>query len=190
MKRTIGLALLALAACNKQPELKVKDATPEEVARQAKAAGAGEMRPDPGQWQVVTNMKVLDVQGVPEAAATQMKTAMARTATNMQCLTPEDVQKPNIFAGQQNSRCKYDSFDMKGGKIKAVMRCPGQGGGEMVMTLDGAYSPKAYNVLATMDMQMPNADQKMKMTMESKGTRIGECRAPSASASAGAATGG
>jgi hypothetical protein len=174
---TIALALLALAACNKQPELKVKNATPEEVAAKAKAAGAGEMRPDPGQWKVVTAMKVLEVEGVPEAAATQMKTAMARTATNLQCLTPEDVKKPNLFAGRENSRCKYDDFDMKGGKIKATMHCPGQSGAEMAMTLDGTYSSRSYTVLATMDMRMPSAGQKMKMTMEANGTRIGECPA-------------
>lgn len=177
MRMTIALALLALAACNKEPSLKVKNATPEEVAAKAKAAGAGEMRPDPGQWKVVTTMKVLDIAGVPEAAAAQMKTAMGRTATNLQCLTPEDVQKPNLFAGRDNSRCKYDDFDMKGGKIKATMHCPGQAGAEMAMTLDGTYTPKAYQVLATMDMHVPSAGQKMKMSMESVGTRIGECPA-------------
>jgi len=180
MRMTIAFALLALAACNKEPELKLKNATPEEVAAKAKAAGAGEMRPEPGQWKVVTTIKVLDVEGVPEAAAAQMKAAMARTATNLQCLTPEDVQKPNLFAGSNNSRCKYDDFNMKGGKIKATMHCPGQAGGEMGMTLDGAYTPKSYNVLATMDMQMPSPSQRMKMTMESVGTRIGECPANAA----------
>ena len=182
MRVTIALALLALAACSKQPDLKLKNATAEEVAAKAKAAGAGEMRPDPGQWQVATSMKVLELEGVPEAAAAQMKRAMGRTTTNMQCLTPEDVQKPNLFAGRDNSRCKYDDFNMKGGKIKATMHCPGQAGGEMAMTLDGAYTPKSYRVLATMDMQMPNASQKMKMTMESIGTRIGECPAKAAAA--------
>jgi hypothetical protein len=177
MRITIAFALLALAACNKEPELKLKDATPEEVAAKAKAAGAGEMRPEPGQWKVVTSMKLLEVEGVPEAAAAQMKGALTRTATNLQCLTPEDVQKPNMFAGRDNSRCKYDEFNMKGGKIKATMRCPGQAGSEMTMTLDGAYAPQSYNVLATMDMQMPNANQKMKMTMQADGTRIGECPA-------------
>jgi hypothetical protein len=177
MRMTIALALLALAACNKEPELKLKNATVEEVAAKAKAAGAGEMRPEPGQWKVVTTMKLLEVEGVPEAAAAQMKGALARTATNLKCLTPEDVQKPNLFAGRDNSRCKYDDFDMKGGKIKATMHCPGQSGGEMGMTLDGAYTPQSYNVLATMDMQMPTAGQSMKMTMQANGTRIGECPA-------------
>jgi hypothetical protein len=177
MRLTIAFALLALAACNKEPELKLKDATPEEVAAKAKALGAGEMRPEPGQWKVVTTMKLLDVQGVPEAAAAQMKGALARTATNLQCLTPEDVQKPNMFAGRDNSRCKYDEFNMKGGKIKATMHCPGQSGGEMAMTLDGAYAPTSYEVLATMDMQMPTAGQAMKMTMQANGTRVGECPA-------------
>jgi hypothetical protein len=57
------------------------------------------------------------------------------------------------------------------------MHCPGQSGADMAMTLDGAYTPQTYNVLATMNMQMPSSGQSMKMTMEAKGTRIGECPA-------------
>lgn len=177
MKWTIAIALLALTACNKQPEVKVQNATAEQIAKAVNANGGPQVKLEPGQWQIETAMNVADIEGVPEAAVAQMKSAMTRTATVSQCLTPADVEKPNVFAGKENSRCTYDSFEMKGGKLKALMHCPGQTGGEMVMTMDGDYSPKSYQIKATMDMKMPGAGQRMKMTMDSTGKRIGECSA-------------
>lgn len=182
MKKTIALAVLALAACNKEPEVKVKNATPEQVAAKVREARAGETRLEPGEWQIVSKLSLVEAQGVPAAAAAQMKTAMQRSSTDKQCLTPEQVERPNsgLFAGRENSRCKYDSFEMSGGKIKAVMHCPGAAGGEMRMTMDGSYAPKSYQVDATMDMAMPGEGQKMKMTMQSIGTRLGDCPAGAA----------
>jgi hypothetical protein len=179
MKRTVAIALLALGACNKEPEVKLKNATPEQVADAAKAAGAGaagsETKLEPGQWQLITSMKVLHSEGLPDGARAQMKNMVERTASSFQCIKPEDVQKPNIFAGQNSGRCKYDSFEMKGGKINATMTCPGQAGGEMKMTMDGDYAPRSYNITATMDMA--TGGQSMKMQMKTQGNRIGECSA-------------
>lgn len=180
MRRTIGFALLALAACNKAPEVKVKNATVEEVAAQVKANGGPQVKLQAGEWQIDTGMKLVEAKGIPEAAAAQMRTAMERTNTAKQCLTKEDVEKPNVFAGKDNSRCKYDNFEMGGGKVKALMHCPGQAGSEMVMTMDGSYGPTEYAVNAAMDMRMPGSGQSMKMTMRTTGKRLGECPAGSA----------
>lgn len=177
MKWTIAIALLALTACNKEPEVKLKNATVEQIAQEVQNKGGPQVKLEPGQWQIDTTMNLVDVEGVPDAAKAQMKSAMGRTATVSQCLTPADVEKPNVFAGKENSRCTYDSFEMKGGKLKAQMHCPGQSGAEMVMTMDGSYSSRSYQVKATMDMKMPGSGQRMKMTMDSTGKRAGECAA-------------
>ncbi|MFD1610708.1 DUF3617 domain-containing protein [Sphingomonas tabacisoli] len=177
MRMTIALALLALTACNKGPTVKVKDATPAEVAQQVKKSGVvSDVRLQPGQWQVVTQAKLQDASGMPPQVAEQMKAAMARTSTETQCLTPEQVAKPNsdMFAGKQNSQCKYDKFEMGGGKIKAEMHCPGGAGAQMAMTMDGSYSPTSYTMDAAMDMQTPG-NGGMKMAVHTEGKRIGEC---------------
>lgn len=178
MRITIAIALLALAACNKGPSVKVKDATPAEVATQVKQSGvAGEVRLRPGQWQVVSQAKLLDASGMPPQVAEQMKAAMARTSTDTQCLTPEQAAKPNsdMFAGKQNSRCKYDKFEMGGGKLKAEMHCPSGAGSQMAMTMDGSYSPTSYTMDAAMDMKAPGMGGGMKMAVHTEGKRIGEC---------------
>lgn len=185
MRKSILLGLLALAACDKGPAVKVTNATPEEVAAKVRESRAGELQLEPGEWQIVTKLKLVDAQGLPSGAVDQMKSAMQRSSTDRQCLTPEDVKRPNsgLFAGRENSRCKYDSFEMGGGKIKAAMRCPGAEGAEMLMAMDGSYAPKSYQVDATMDMAIPGAGQKMKMVMQAAGTRIGECPAGAAKGS-------
>lgn len=179
MKKVVLLGLLALGACNKEPEVKIKNATPEQVAKEVRAARGGETKLQPGQWQIVSSMDLLDVKGVPADAAARMKVAMQRTATNLQCVSKEDAANPNagLFTGKQNDRCKYDSFEMGGGKISSKMRCPGQNGAEMLMTMDGSFDAKSYQVTANMDMSMGASGQKMRMVMKSTGTRIGECPA-------------
>jgi hypothetical protein len=180
VRLTIAFALLALAACNKEPTLKVQNATLEQVAAQAKQQGVtGHMRLQPGQWQIATEAKLVEAKGVPPAVVEQMKSSMQRISTSSECLTPEQAAKPSseIFAGKQNSNCKYDRFEMGDGKIKALMHCPGGGGAEMAMTMDGTYSLTSYTMDAAMDMNAPGSGQGMKMSVHTTGTRVGECSA-------------
>lgn len=180
MRLTIALALLALAACNKEPKLKAENATVAEVAAKVQQSQAGrDVRFQPGEWQVVSQAKLVEAKGMPPGVADQMKAAMQRSSMETQCLTPEQAARPNsdMFAGKQNSICKYDSFEMGGGVIKATLHCPGGAGSQMAMTMDGRYTPTGYTMDATMDMQAPGSGQTMKMTVHSVGTRIGECKA-------------
>lgn len=184
MRMTIVLALIALAACGKEPTVKVENATAEQVAAEVKRSGvSGDMKLIPGEWQVVTEMKLVEAKGIPDAVASQMKQSMERTTTDKQCITPEQVNRPNseLFAGKENSNCKYENFEMGGGKIKALMHCPGANGAQMTMTMNGTYTPKDYKMEAAMDMQSPGSNQGMKMSIHSTGSRIGECAAGTAS---------
>ncbi|HYZ49166.1 MAG TPA: DUF3617 domain-containing protein [Sphingomonas sp.] len=183
MRKEIMLALLVLAACNRQPEVKIKNASAEEVAAKVKQSGAAkDVRLQPGQWQVASEMKVIEATGMPQAAADQMKLAMARKSTDLQCITAEQVNKPDVFAGKRDSGCTFDNFEMRGGKISAVMHCPSGPGGRMAMTMNGTYAPSSYTVDAAMEMSGAPGGQGMKMAMHSVGTRIGDCPAGSAAA--------
>ncbi|HEV2569762.1 DUF3617 domain-containing protein [Sphingomonas sp.] len=180
MRLAIALAALALAvaSCNKEPELSVKNASAEQVAAEVKRSGvARQTRLTPGEWQLTTETKLVEAEGLPEAAAAQVKASLERTMTESQCLTPEQASRPpsEIFARRQNSRCTYDSFEMAGGKIKAKMTCPGGNSGTMTMTMDGTYTPTRYTMDALMNVQAPDGAQSMKMSVRSVGTRTGEC---------------
>ena len=175
---TIALALLTLAACNKEPKVKAENASVAEVAAKVQQSAAGkDVRFEPGEWKVVSEAKLVEATGMPAGVAEQMKAAMQHSSTETQCLTPEQAARPNsdMFAGKQNSTCKYDNFEMGGGVIKATLHCPGGAGSQMAMTMDGRYTPTSSTMDAAMNMQAPGSGQTMKMAVHSVGTRVGEC---------------
>lgn len=178
MRKVIGLTLLGVAACSSEPEVKLKNATVEQVATEVKKSGAtGEMRFEPGQWRVDTQMVDVVAEGMPPQVAQQMKASMGSLSSDIQCLTPEQASRPSseMFAGKQNGRCKYDTFELSGGKLKATMSCPSASGAKMAMTMDGDYTKTSYVVNAAMRMDSPTPGQSMTVKIKSTGARTGEC---------------
>ena len=120
--------------------------------------------------------------GMPPEAAAQMKAAMAKNGSHefTTCLTEEDVKQPKgkFFTG--NDQCRYDHFNMSGGKIDAAMSCKAEGAGTQVMTMTGTYSPESYSMQMSMKadgMPGPTSGMTMKMQVDSK--RLGACKANS-----------
>ncbi len=181
MRRTAMtiVALTALAACNKQGEVSAKDASVAEVAEKVRKAGAGESFVRPGLWESKITIEQLDVPGMPPEMAGKMKSMMAEKQMNASrhCLTPEDVKRPteDMFAGQ-NKQCRYDHFNMGGGKIDAVMRC-GDKNASQVMQMSGTYSPDSYQMRManTVEAGAKGAQGAMAMKMRIDARRIGEC---------------
>ena len=180
MRKLMALALLGTAACGQEPEVSLKNATPEQVAAEVKkSAPLGEMRFDPGEWRVETRMQDVVAEGMPPQVIQQMKASMSGVTSEAQCLTPEQASRPSseMFAGKQRGNCKYDTFEMSGGKLKATLSCPDRSGAKMAMTMDGSYSKTSYTVDAAMRIDSPTPGQNMTVKMQSRGTRVGECRA-------------
>lgn len=180
MRKLLGMALLGAAACGQEPEVSLKNATPEQVAAEVKkSAPLGEMRFDPGEWRVETRMQDVVAEGMPPQVVQQMKASMSGVTSEAQCLTPEQASRPSseMFAGKQRGRCKYETFEMSGGKLNATLSCPDVSGAKMAMTMDGSYEKRSYTVDAAMRIDSPTPGQSMTVKMQSKGTRVGECRA-------------
>ena len=172
----IAVAAAALGACNREPKVDAKDATPEEVAAKVKEAGMDQIAIRPGLWQSKVTINKVEVPGAPPemAAAMQGKTSEERTY----CLTPEEAKKPNenFFAGNRDE-CRYDHFTMSGGKIDAAMRCTHE---QMTQQIDfsGSYTPDAYQM--AMDTKVAGGPREMagmSMSMKVESKRVGECSA-------------
>jgi hypothetical protein len=181
MRKTLAWTLLMVTACGSEPEINLKNATAEQVAAEVKKSGiVGETRFRPGEWRVDTQVQDVVAEGLPPQVAQQMKTQMGSLSSDVQCLTPEQAARPSseMFAGKKTGgSCKYDSFEMADGRMKATMSCPNASGAKMSMTMDGSYSKTSYTVDAAMRMDSPSPGQSMTVKMQSKGTRIGECTA-------------
>lgn len=179
MKHSLVLVAgaVTLAACNKGPDINVRNAGVGEVAQKVREAAGNESFIAPGKWRTRVTLLDVEIPGMPAQMARQMKESMARMQEHghESCLTEADVKRPkeDFFAGKSNE-CRYDHFTMSGGKIDAVMRCEGKGPGAMTMTINGTYSRDSYSADMSMDVRN-GREGGMRMRSRSEARRIGEC---------------
>jgi len=167
-------AALPIAGCNSGPEVSAENASAEEVAKEmAEAGGAGSFV-SPGRWESKLTMLEMSMPGMPPEAAARMKSA-AGTSTHVSCLTAEQAQRPkeDFFAGA-GKNCRYDRFNMGGGKIDAVMNCKDEQSAQ-TMQMAGTYSANAYAMTMTATGTQAGANDGMKMRMSVDAKRVGDC---------------
>ena len=173
---------LPLAACDNQPEVRADNASIADVEKKVRDASAEASFIRPGLWQSRTTVEEISVPGMPAAMADQMKQTIAAQQQEAfeSCLTEEDVKRPkeDFFTGKDN-QCRYDHFTMAGGKIDAELRCGGENGARQVMTMNGSYSPEAYEMRMAMNAESGGPGGGMTMRMRTQAKRIGECKAKS-----------
>ncbi len=180
-------ALLPLAACNSGPsteesarrtgDIRLENASVEEVAKQTAAADE-KNRADPGQWENSYQIVALDVTGVPEPIASQMKAEVGKPPrVDHVCKKASDAKAidPSKLSPQQRG-CTFPKYVMAGGKIDAKMECDGPFG-KMRMTMAGTQGKSAYDITITQSQAMPGQPKESSMTIRLTGKRTGECKA-------------
>jgi hypothetical protein len=169
---------LALAACNRGPEVHEENASVDEVANKVRAATGGAKFIRAGEWKSTGTIEEMSIPGMSAEDSARMKQAMAKSGIHefRTCLTEEDVKQPEgkFFTG--NDDCRYDHFNMSGGKIDAALNCKGAGGTSNRMTMKGNYSPDSYSMRMEMTSEgAPGAQGPMTMRMRVDSKRIGAC---------------
>src|SRR5438128_4580512 len=118
----------ALTACNKGPEVDLKNASGNEVALAVRQSGvmSSDTMVEPGLWQSKVTIQEMNIPGIPAQYAGRMKQEMAahQKETTKHCLTKDEAKKPkeNFFASQDKS-CRYAHFTMGSGKMDMQMVC-------------------------------------------------------------------
>ena len=145
--------------------------TAKEVAKQAKAEG---ITPEPGLYRTTMTMTGIDIPGMPPEMADH---GAGATTTSENCLTKEDVAKglEEMMKQGQNGECSYESFNLKGGKIDAVMLCKTPEG-DARMSMKGTATPTSTDFTATMVMDLGEQGEGT-MEFAAKQERIGDCPA-------------
>jgi hypothetical protein len=180
MKRlALVLPILLLTACDREPQVDMKDASVAEVARKVDAQRGSEILVRPGKWAQTVTMETFDIPGMPESAQASVRETMKTHASGHEiCLTQADTRRPSedFFAGK-DSNCRYERFAMKGGKIDGVMRCS-HDGMTQVMELSGDYAPDHYAMRMDMRTQSERTNMgNMHMVMRVDAKRVGDCDA-------------
>jgi len=170
-------SVLCLTACNKGPEVNLKNASANQVSDAVKQSGVmtSDSMVQPGLWESKVTVQEMNIPGMPAQYADKMKQSMAehRNQASRHCIKPEDVKKPKEdFFGADKS-CKYDHFTMGGGKIDVAMVCH-QEETTQNMNIKGSYTPTSYSIDTSMTGS-GGEQQGMSMKMHVDSQRVGEC---------------
>jgi hypothetical protein len=169
----IAASVLTLAGCGGSPEVSLKNASVEDVAKAAAAGGSG-IGMSPGRWEAKVSIDGIEMPGMPAGMAEQMKGQMGQGRTFASCLTPEQAKRPqgDFFQGEKSPDCRYDRFEMGNGTIDGVMTCT-IGGMTQTTSMKGSFGPDSYRMTAE-SSGAGKAGTKVAMTIEAK--RTGACR--------------
>lgn len=170
----VVLSVLLVAGC------KQGDSGPKSM-EEAKAEAQKLDRPRPGQYKQTVSITQFEIPGAPPQAQEQLKQAMARQNEIDFCLTEEMAAKGFRDMFQEvgkNGECKYDRFDVSGGKLDAELNCEAPGKGKAHIVLSGKVTPEGSDVTVTVDQDHPTDPMgKAKIGMRMTSQRMGDCLA-------------
>jgi len=173
-------ATILLAACGSGADTNNDGkVSSEEVVAEA----AGAIKPEPGQYRVVSEVLEFSIPGVPESMQNQMKAQMGGVAAKPVtfCLTPEQAAANGPEQMAKNmaaANCTVSKFNVSGGTVAAEMECSSPTGGVSHMTMDGQMTSTSSTMTMSMTNQMdPRNKDKGEMHMKTRVTseRIGDC---------------
>lgn len=172
------LAALSLASCGKSGEK--ADGGPK-TSEQAKQEAAKLDRPKPGQYSQTMTITKFEIPGAPPEVSKQLGTAMQKAQEHSFCLTEEMASQGyrDMFDKVgKDGECKYDRFDVSGGRLDAVIHCENPREGKGTITMSGTVSEEGSDVNVALDQtggQGPMSNAKIAMHLVSH--RTGDCAA-------------
>lgn len=175
-KGVVALAFgaLVLAGCNqayKGPK------TMEEAQKEA----AKLERPKPGQYTQTMKVTKFEMPGAPPEMAAQMKATLGQAQATDFCLTQEMSDKgfEEMFREiGKGGECKYQRFDVSGGKLDALLECESKTEGKGTIKMAGTVGSEGSDVTVEIDTKNPASpmgNTLIGMQMVSK--RTGDCPA-------------
>lgn len=176
MRRAIIVPFLVLAACGRsEPEVSLENATPEEVAAEMKKSGIAKDLRKPGKWAYETVVSEIEAPGMPPEMAAQMKQMMGQGQKLERCVTEEEIAKVDAFVGANQANCTFAKYQVGGGRVEGEARCD-QGGMKQHMVMSGKYTPDSSDMtIRSTTSGAPGPAGEMKMTMNIKARRLGDC---------------
>lgn len=100
----------------------------------------------PGKWQATMIIENMSMPGMPPEALAMMK---GRPTVTTYCMTPEEAEADPRKLLDTEKKCKFNSFNLSGGKMSAEMVCQTEQG-PATMTIEGSYTATSYETRQTM----------------------------------------
>jgi hypothetical protein len=172
-----GLAvLLALSACGKSGDHDRQQAGPDRAETIPSSTGpmpgakGVSVRLNPGEWEMTVESAGMSATGMPPEVARMMK---GMKVTTRSCITPEEANRPNVFAGKAGGNCSYRDYKVSGGTLHAAILCTDKGGGSTKVTSDGSIGGDSFDVRSRIETDA--GGHAMNMDSHVIGRRVGEC---------------
>ena len=181
--------VLLLAGCGDKAAdgAKTGGMSAEDAVAEMRAAA---VKMQPGQYRTEIRIESLEMpqsEGLPPQMMDNFKESMqAAMQPTESCMTQEMVDRGAeqvISQGQQN--CRFEKLEMDGGKFDATMVCTPEQGGEVRSTVVGSMTETGSEFRTTSEVKNPQMPGAMKMVLQFKTARLGDC--PDATASGGVA---
>ncbi|WP_114521872.1 DUF3617 domain-containing protein [Altererythrobacter sp. ZODW24] len=168
-------ALATLSACGESEQS--EPVAVNEIVSEAQKLN----KPMPGQYRSTAKLIEIDLPGMPESVAAQMKDQMSemQSQTSEQCLTEAQVDKgwedmvKNMNNATEDADCQFDKFDVEGGNLDAQMTCTAAAGIAAKIAMTGKMEPEKQ--VMTMVVSQSGGPSQMNMKMEVTNERIGDC---------------
>jgi len=132
----------------------------------------------PGEWEYVSKVEMLDLQGDMPGMAERMK-AGPQVTTRRQCMSKEEAQEDIARAVERDrGACRFERVQTAAGGIAGSAICS-SGGMEATGTMTGTVKPTATDMIINLTMKLPGAGTappaSLKMRMTVAGKRVGDC---------------
>ena len=169
------LPLIAIAACGKESDVKMENASVADVAKEMRKQDRDNSFVEPGKWRQTMTLLEMDAPGMPPEARQMMQRAMDQAQVHEVCLTPEQAKRPkeDFFSGADKN-CRYEHFSWGDGKIDLKLNCQHPNASQ-TMAMVGSYSPDAYTMTMTATNVGGGPAGGMTMKMKVDARRIGDC---------------
>jgi hypothetical protein len=133
----------------------------------------------PGEWEYVSKVELLDVQGGPPGMAANMRKASPPVTTRRECMSKAEAEEDINKAMQKDQGgCRFERLQTGAGTIAGTAICS-NGGMEATGEMRGTVTPTTTDMTIDMTMKLPSpgnaAPAAMKMRMTMAGKRVGDC---------------
>jgi Protein of unknown function (DUF3617) len=137
----------------------------------------GYLAMEPGRWRMTFAFNEIDVPRLGNTEKASVKAELAKGASGVSCLSPQDAAKPgpDFFGGEGAADCNYQSFDIAGNRVQMALVCGMGDLGKAQMALDGTVGETDFSFDTDLAVQVPMAGKiSLKGTMTGK--HEGACR--------------
>ena len=130
-----------------------------------------------GQWEIVSETRSFDVPGATPEQQRQASRQIGRPDTLPQCFSREQARTLVQDFRRGPANCRVSDETYANGVMRTRVTCPGPGGQQASLSLDGTFTNTTFNLTITEEGPNPTGASRepLRRTVRLRGRRTGDC---------------